>query len=151
MIELFNSLGALCLDKIDPSEIEILPDAERSALFNCIQHSAAAQEAEARRDAARKSINELNRAYEAALALDNSENPPLTHQQCLMASIAANDPEHYKPVKVKANLKTRTALATAAENLGAARAELNQAEAALKILSKSVATASRPISPRALV
>lgn len=136
-IELFDSLGRLCLDAIDPAEIEILPDAERTALFDCIKHSAAAQDGEARRDAARSSVSELNKAYEAARVADHEANPAMTHQQCLMASIAANDPEHYKPAKIKTNLKTRATLAKVAEELGAARAELNRAEAELKILSKT--------------
>jgi hypothetical protein len=135
MINLFNELGKLSTDTIDPLEVENLPEAERTAMFECIAASKEAEAGEDRLIAARKSVHELMRTYDEALAADNLANPPITAQAAHAAVIAANLPG-YVPKKIKADTKTRAALAKVSDDLATARIEFIQSEAASRLLSE---------------
>jgi len=133
MIEIFDGYGHLAPQNIDAEEVEKLPEPERAALFECLKHARAAEEAEERVTIARKRVNDLMREHDAALAADHAANPPISKENALRAVIAANRPG-YVPTKVKANEKTRKRLAVATEELAAARSELIQMDASARVL-----------------
>jgi hypothetical protein len=139
MINLFNELGKLSTDAIDPLEVENLPEAERVALFACIQSARDAEAGEDRHSAARKLVHERMREYDAALEADNLANPPILPRQAQDAVIAANLPG-YVPKKIKADPKSRAVLAKASTDLADARAAFIQAEAAMRLLSENRGT-----------
>lgn len=133
MIELFDGYGHISAD-IDPAAVEAMGEIERDALMRCLAAARAAELGEDRVLIARKHRDELNRSHDEALAADIAANPPYTHQQALLAVSEANRPGH-KPKPARANENTRKALAAVIDELSEARAELTQAEAALRTLS----------------
>lgn len=141
MLNIFDAYGHVSAD-IDPAAVEALPDSQRNSLFAALQCCKFAEAGEERVSVARKRRDELNRSHDACLAADHLANPPTTHQQALLAVSEANRlGRDYKPAKSKANEKTRAALAAVIVELSEARAEVTQAEAALRSLSAKRADA----------
>jgi phytoene/squalene synthetase len=90
MIDIFDSIGRVAPDKIDPSAIDKMPDDQREALLACIAACRIAEDAEDRLAVARKSVTEKMRVYDEALAADQLANPPIDRISALRAVIAAN-------------------------------------------------------------
>lgn len=132
-LNIFDHVGHV--RDIAPEEVPDDQD-QREALFKCLAACRAAEEGEARRDAARKVVTERMREHDAALAADHEAHPPATHQENLLAAIAARKPG-YKPKPAKIDSKIRDALDSAMVALAEARAELTRATAALKELDRA--------------
>ena len=80
-IEIFDSIGNLTTENIDPAEVEKLPPEKRERLFNLITAARATEAAEDRLKAAEKLValkmTELAQATEA----DRLVHPPTTFLQ----------------------------------------------------------------------
>jgi hypothetical protein len=131
-INLFDAYGRVADLKDQAAAIEALPDNERDALMACLAACAAAEDGENAVSDARRQVGNLMREHDAALAADNEAAIP-SHAENVAAVAAANRPG-YKPKPAKPRT-TSAALGAAIASLAEARAVLNRADAAFRVLS----------------
>jgi chromosome segregation ATPase len=143
----FDNLGHVRDDLAsEAAAIEALPDTQREKLFGLIATDSTAREGETRLSDARKSVNELSAAHDAALAENNRLNKPITHQEALLATIKANRPGYKPTVKGQAAVDAAVkAIATVERRLRSADDKNKPAvEAELATARKKLVLAEAP-------
>jgi hypothetical protein len=108
---IFDSYGHVS-KSISPDEVEALDDATRDTLMSTLTACRAAEQKEIEIADLRKSVALAVQLHTAALAAYDVACPPVTHQQALLAVIAANDPTRAKPKRVKPTKAVIEATAT---------------------------------------
>ncbi|SHG10394.1 hypothetical protein [Bradyrhizobium erythrophlei] len=124
---------------INPADVEALPDDQRAILMTTLTACRDAEDCEAKISELRIAVNKSMHAYDRAVLAHDAAQPKVTHQAALLATLAANDPDHYpapkKPRPI--NPKIKTALVTALQELTTVRDALQNATAEFKTLSRA--------------
>jgi hypothetical protein len=133
-IEILDHYGKVTTANIRPAEVELLPEAERVALFSALDAAKRCDAAEAHRDDTRKLIRTLMIEEDIAREADNKAAPQIDAIEAHRAVIAAQKPGYKSPKPAKVT-EAHRAFEKIVADLANARVALITAEAEVHRLS----------------